>query len=99
MKAIVALVFAVAMPWTACAKDGYHFPMKTFSICKGQFEDKCYPHDFYVDCDHSETPIIEQECTVYENGEARVRPYTKSNKSRSGNRCGYAQWIVQCAAQ
>ncbi|MDR6453873.1 hypothetical protein [Variovorax paradoxus] len=96
--AIASLAFGIQVPADAQVPK---FDTKSFVICKGEIEGACDKHDHWVNCDQSETPVIQQRCTVnMPDGAKRVREYTAENIStRSGNKCGYTHTRAQCAAE
>lgn len=77
------------------------FPLKTFTVCKGEFKSSCPGKPtIHMSCEKSETPVIERECTVTENGKERIRAYTKSEiSSQDGNKCGYTVWKADCSSE
>lgn len=77
------------------------YPPKTFTICKGELAGSCrITPNFKIGCKESETPIIERECTVVEDGKPRVRGYVKNNVStKNGDQCGYTVWEVTCSTK
>jgi len=84
-----------------CSTFAYaEFPVKTFTICKGENNGKCpQPPDFFISCSESETPVIERECTVTEDKKQRVQTYRKSELSvKNGDKCGYTVWKAACPA-
>ena len=77
------------------------FPVKTFTVCKGELESKCSDATYHIGCSDSEEVFAQQICTVTEDGKKRVRAYSKEVVSGpiSGNQCGYWTWKFQCGTE
>jgi len=84
--------------YTVWKAECHPMPVKTFTICKGENKASCPSSvNFVIPCNESETPVIENECTVTENATPRVLLYKKSELAvTNGDKCGYTVWKAEC---
>ena len=93
--ASLGLMLSTAVPAAFAA-----MPITTFTVCKGESQAQCGSANFFVPPGHSETPVIERECTVIENGHPRVRTYSKTVvDTHDGGCCGYWTWRATCGTE
>lgn len=70
----------------------------TYRLCIGEFEEKCpFPHEAFAGCYANPDTEADRICTVSAGGQQTAVPHRIIHEGqRSGNRCGYELYIIEC---